>query len=538
MKKLVNQLKDKKNLKKFIPIVAILIILLCTSLYTVFIKVNTEKDTYVYKEEEVKKGDLIQGIVESGSISLEVSSLDYNLTINTEDEDTDEEDTDEAEEEIINYLEIEDVYVVSGQRITEGEALFKLTEDSIEGVNKKLRTLNTQAQIAFQEAETEYKIELLQAKSTYDTSLLQANKAKDSYNASATKTQENINSLTAENKVLEAQINYNKEKLAEEELWDSLEEAQTAYTSAQNIYKDTEVHNATAYASNYEDYKSAKEQLEAIQDQVSQLEDEIQENEKKINKNNNKIITYQSGINVESLTNESAYESAVLGGELAEEIYNDAISSLEEAVTSAKADMEEAQNNLEELNDFVGDDGIVYANGTGMVTEVFYSESDDLINKGAMVSYVKEEAYTVSIDVLEEDISSVKIGDNVNITIKAYADTAYKGTVLSITTAATSDYATTVSYPVIIKIEEDTSKLYGGMTAEATFVKDSVTDVLYVSKKAVQEIENKSYVYIKDIAGTQKMTEVETGFSDGTNIEIISGLKEGEIVYIKVKSVL
>ena len=453
-------------------------------------------------------------------------------------EDEEGEDTDDAEEEIINYLEIEDVYVVSGQRITEGEALFKLTKNSIEGVNKKLNTLATEAQIAFQEAETEYKIELLQAKSTYDISLLEANKAKDSYGASTTKTQESINSLTAENKVLEAQITYNKEKLAEEELWDSLEEAQTAYTSEKNIYEDTDVHNATAYASNYEDYKSAKEQLEAIQDQISQLEDEIQENEKRINKNNEKITTYQSGLSVDSLTNDSAYASAVLGGELAGEIYNDTISSLEEAVTSAQADMEEAQTNLEELNNFVGNDGIVFANGTGMVTEVFYDKNDDLINKGAMLSYVKEEAYTVSIDVSEEDISSVKVGDSVDITIKSYEETTYKGTVLSITTAATSDYATTVSYPVIIKIEGDTSKLYGGMTAEATFVTDSVTDVLYISKKAVQEIENKNYVYIEDAAGTKRMTEVETGFSDGTNIEITSGLEEGDIVYLKVKSVL
>lgn len=537
MKKLIKHLKNKKILIKFIPITAILIILLGTSLYTVFIKHNSGEDTYVYKEEAVKKGDLIQGIVESGSISLEVSSLDYNLTIYTEDEETEEEDTDDEDEETINYLEIEDAYVVSGQRITEGEALFKLTEDSIWAVSKKLKTLTTEAQIAYQEAETEYKIELLQAKSTYDTSLLEANKAQNSYDASTTKTQENINSLTAENKVLEAKISYNKEKLTDEELWDSLEEAQTAYTSAKNIYTDTEVHNATAYASNYEDYKSAKEQLETIQNQVDQLEDEIEENEKKISKNNKKITEYQSGINVESISNKGAYDSAVLGGELAEEIYNDTISSLEEAVTSAKADMEEAQTNQEELENFVGSDGIVYANGTGMVTEVLYGESDDLINKGAMVSYVKEEAFTVSIDVSEEDISAIKVGDSVDIIIRAYPDTAYKGTVLSITTAATSDYAITVSYPVIIKIEGDTSKLYGGMTAEATFVTDSVSDVLYVSRKAVQEIDGKSYVYIKDIKGSRKMTQVETGFSDGTNIEITSGLKEGDTVFIEVKSV-
>ena len=46
MKKLVNRLKNKKFRKKFISIAAILIILLCTSLYTVLVKRNAEKDTY------------------------------------------------------------------------------------------------------------------------------------------------------------------------------------------------------------------------------------------------------------------------------------------------------------------------------------------------------------------------------------------------------------------------------------------------------------------------------------------------------------
>lgn len=528
----IKEIKSKKSLRNIIIAAAVFLLLTGASIYTVFVKPNLEREQYVYIEESVQKGDLILGIMESGSLSLEETTLDYTLELNT-DEEEDDSDEEEEEEDSVKYLEVEEVYAVSGKRIEEGEALFKLTDKSVDAVRKKLTTLLTEAEIALSEAETEYKIELLQAKSTYDTSILSFNRAKNSYNASSTKTQESINGLSGDIKILEAEIDYYTEQLAEESLWESLEEAETAYASAKNIYEDTDVHNATAYASNYADYKSAGEQLESIRGQIDELKESIEKNQKSIAEKQQQMAEAQNGLEIESLTNESAYHSAVLGGELAQDIYNYTVSSLEEAVNTAQNERDEAQNNLEELNSFVGEDGIIYADGTGLVTNVSYRKGDDLVNTGAMLSYVKENAYTVSIDVSEEDISAVKVGDKVDIVMTAYPEETYEGTVTSITTTATSDYAATVSYPVTIRIEGNTKKLYGGMTAEVTFVTDSVSEALYVSRKAVQEIDGKYYVYTKGSGGSRKLTEVITGFTDGTSIEIISGLSEGDTVYIE-----
>lgn len=536
MEKIRGHFKSKRSLKRFIFMAIALFALVCASIYTVFIKPGMSEEKYVYKEETVQKGDLILGIMESGSIVLEESSLDYSLEIITDEDDDDEEDDDEEEdEETQKYLEVEEAYVVSGQRITEGEQCFKLTEDSVKAVRKKLTALYTEAQITLAEAQTEYEIQLLQAKSTYDTSVLEANRAATEYQASTTKTQEAMESLAAQNKVLEAEITYYNEQLADEDLWESLEDAKSAFTSAENIYKDTDYHNATAYASNYADYKSAKEALDTIQEQIDQWNESIEANQESIAKNQKEMAEAQSSLEVENLTNKSSYDNAVLGGELAEDIYSYTVNSLEEAVTTAKADMETAKSNLEELEAFVGEDGIITANGDGLVTSVSYSEGDDLINTGAMLNYVKENAYTVTIDVSEEDISAITVGDKVDITMTAYPEVLYVGTVTAITTTATSDYATTISYPITIKLEGDTSLLYGGMTAEVTFVTDSVTDVLYVSRKAIQEMDGKVYVYTKGAAGNKKLTEVETGFSDGSNIEITSGLAEGDVIYIESK---
>ncbi len=534
--KLRERLKSKKFLRKFLLAAIVLTALIAASIYTVFIKPRLSEDRYIYKEEQVQRGDLILGIMESGNITLDESSINYTLELEDEDDDDeDSDDEDDDEEETIKYLEIEDVYAVSGQHIKEGDALFKLTEKSVEAVSKRVNTLYTETQIALSEAETEYKIELLAAKGTYDTSILEANKAESSYNSSQSRTEESVNILSADIKVLEADIAYAQEQLADEDLWESLDDAQTEYTQALNIYEDTDVHNATAYASNYADYKSAKEQLDMIQGQIDELNQTIEDSEKSITEKQKDIAAARSGLEVEGLTNKGAYNNAVVGGELAEDIYNYTVNSLEEAVASAQADMDEAAQNLEDFQSFVGEDGIIYADGSGVVTSVSYGAGDDLIAAGAILSYVKEDAYAVTIDVSEEDVSAIAVGDTVDIVMAAYPDEVYEGTVGSITTTATSDYASTISYPVTIKIEGDISLLFGEMTADVTFVTDSVSDVLYISKKAVQEIDGKSYVYTKGQTGNRKLTEVETGFSDGTNIEIVSGLSEGDIVYIESK---
>ena len=66
-----------------------------------------------------------------------------------------------------------------------------------------------------------------------------------------------------------------------------------------------------------------------------------------------------------------------------------------------------------------------------------------------------------------------------DIECNAYPDEIYEGTVSAITTSADSSYSTTVNYPVTVRIEGDTGRLYGGMTADITFVTDSIEAVSY-----------------------------------------------------------
>ena len=107
---------------------------------------------------------------------------------------------------------------------------------------------------------------------------------------------------------------------------------------------------------------------------------------------------------------QQSYDSAVLGGKLAGDIYGYTLDALQDTVDEARTAVNEAQELLEDFEAFVGTDGIVYADGTGLVTEITYEAGDKLMNTGVMLSYVTRDAYTITIDVSEEDISYIKVG--------------------------------------------------------------------------------------------------------------------------------
>ena len=166
------------------------------------------------------------------------------------------------------------------------------------------------------------------------------------------------------------------------------------------------------------------------------------------------------------------------------------------------------------------------------MTNIYYEAGDRLTRTGTLLSYAKAEEYTVTVDVSEEDIADIGIGDSVRVAFTAYPDEIWSGTVDSITTTKTSDYAATVSYPVEIRIEGDTERLFGGMTAEVTFVTEMASDVLYVSRKAIVDQDGKTYVYVGD--GEEKqLQEVVTGLENSTLVEIQEGLSEGDTIYIQ-----
>lgn len=526
---------DKKFRKKMILFAGILLLLLLAGLYTLVIRPARSRENYVYKEEAVNRGDLVLGIMESGSLSFTEKEVAYDLDLSLiydDDESDSDDDEEDDEEDADKYLEIDQVYVVSGQQVEEGDALFSLTESSVAAVRRKISAALAEAEISLSTVQTEYETSLISAKNTYDSSVKKGNRASEEYQAATSQSSARITGLEGEIELLTLEITQAQEALADEDFLESISEAQTAYTSAKNKYEDTDVHNATAYISNLDAYEQARETRDQLLTQKETYENTIIDNQSEIEKKQKELQSAQTDKVLDDQQAKNDYNSAVLSGELAQDIYDYSTESLQDAVTQAQSTYDELQQLLDDFNVFVGEDGTVYAPEDGLLISVNCEEEEELTGESTLISYTTRDG-TVSIDVSEEDIAAISVGSSVEIVFTAYPEETYEGTVLSITTTAASDYAATISYPVLIGVEGDTGKLYGGMTADVTFVTDSVEDVLYVSRKAVFEEDGKTCVYRKTENGGMETVEVETGFTDMSHVEIKSGLSEGDTVYLK-----
>ncbi len=538
MEKVKNKLRNKKFLVKFIGVAVVFITIMSLAIYQLVIVPRLSQDTYVYKEATVERGDIVLGIEESGSVTLEESELSYDLTITTDDEDDDddddEDDDDDDDEESSKNLEVEEVYVSMGQRIAEGDQLFKLTESSVSSVQRLLESNLAEAKIALSEANEEYNIGVLEADNTRKETNVTAADASSLYNASVDELKAEISSYTGEIEALTAEIGSLQEDLTDEELLESLNTAYLEFVAAQNTFNDSDVQNFGAYTANKQALDTAEEAYEKIQDEIESMNEQIEDDREQIEKD--QLLISQANAALEFKVQEAGntYESSSLSGDMADEVYSYTVNSLQESVDEAQNDLDLAQEELDAFTAFVGDDGIICANGSGIVTAVNYEAGDDLEETGAMVTYAKEDSFTVSIDVSEEDIKAVNVGDSVTLTFSAYDDESWEGEVSAITTSVSDNHSTTVSYPVTIDVLGDTSELYGGMTADVTFVSDSVSDVLYVSAQAVEYENDKAYVYVKS-GNDYVQKEISVGFSNGSSIEVTDGLEEGDTVYIRSK---
>lgn len=77
-----------------------------------------------------------------------------------------------------------------------------------------------------------------------------------------------------------------------------------------------------------------------------------------------------------------------------------------------------------------------------------------------------------------------------------------------------------------------------GMNASVTIVLESVQNVLVVPESAVQTEGRNSVVEVLKDDGSKERVIVQTGLSDGSNIEITEGLEEGQTVIIPARAAI
>jgi len=134
-----------------------------------------------------------------------------------------------------------------------------------------------------------------------------------------------------------------------------------------------------------------------------------------------------------------------------------------------------------------------------------------------------------------EDVDALKITPDMKAYIKldAYADREFEGKVIFISPIAEIDANDLATYKVVISMEKGEAKLLSDMAGSANLISQEVRDVLMVSNAAFKNKQGKQMVIVKKEGGFEEK-EVQVGFTNGKQAEIISGLSAGdEVVIVK-----
>lgn len=512
-----------KKIVKLLLVLLVMIALVGAALYSVNKKQREEQVVILYKENTVQKGNLRNEVTENGSVSFGIVSEEYELELGENEEEDDEEEEEEK------YLKIEEVYVAVGQRIKEGDAIYRFTEDSVSDVRKNLQYAKTEAQIALAEAQTAYEIGVLEAQLTYDESMLTQTLAEATYTNQIARISNEIVAKNLEIEQLLVDIYKLQCELTDEDYLEQKKSIQESYEKAIKAVEEASDKFVTNQVEATDSLRNAQKSYEDFLEKADNSNEQIADKIKQIEQIQQEMAYYEVLIEKDLMMASQELETANLTGNIADVKQKNSLSSYETNLKKAQEELQECIERLENFENFVGD-GTVYAKGTGLITEVGYEEEASLVTKGTLLSYAVSDAMTIQVDVSQEDVTTMQVGDKVSVKFAAYED-IYEGIIESITTTATSRNSATVSYPVTVLILGDTSKIYGGMTADVTFIIEETENVLYVSRKAIVEENGKKYVYMKS-GNSYVLSEVSTGFTDGANVEIVSGLQENDVYYI------
>ena len=210
---------------------------------------------------------------------------------------------------------------------------------------------------------------------------------------------------------------------------------------------------------------------------------------------------------------------------------------LTEAIQSASETLQSAQISMENMQDTMSSYTIT-APISGTIIEKD-AKQGDAMTSGTTLCIIYDLSYLeMQINVDELQISSLTVGQKVQITADAVQSKTYIGTVTRVSMKGTASGGTT-TYPVTIQLD-DIDGLRPGMNANAEIVVAEANNVLTVPNAAI--VRGNYVLVTQDSPSASNADEtmtapdgyvyvpVQTGVSDDDYTEITSGLKDSDTI--------
>lgn len=466
-------------------------------------------------------------------------------------------------ENLTTELEIEEVYAVSGEEVTAGDKILKLTEDSVEEARKELERALEDAELAYRTGAIEYEQNLITAEYTRDSAILTGQQAKDVYDetvaslqSAVTRAEEelqdaeddiaeyesyvNDGSYKSYFKVDEYQAIYDENLKA---LTDKLDEwgigwSQITGGSAGSVQaggtagnvlgssgQDSNSSNVKTLASLYsileQNLKDLEEAQEKYEDAVTNASFNLQTLQLKLPSLQQAVTEAKENYEIQLAQAKLTYETSLSSAERAESDYNTTVEKAESDLASLKSTYEDAKENLERFESSVGD-GYFYASEDGTILRTMVRAEQTLTSDAVVFVYSNPKELTVTVSVDQADIAKLTVGDSAYV--QTSAGSGYTGVITAIDPVSSSDSRTSVTYSVTVQINVEDEE-------DSLSANESVTVVFGMTEEEIEQLQQRQSMQGRpdDMSGGDAMPQGGPGGgekpqSDSGNGEMSEGV--------------
>ena len=223
-----------------------------------------------------------------------------------------------------------------------------------------------------------------------------------------------------------------------------------------------------------------------------------------------------------------AYDNAYTNYENAKQLFElGAVSQSD--LNQLKMAYENANNTLRQAQ-MAMDYATVTAPISGTVTMVNANVGSFATASAPMFEIANVDTLEISTGINEQNVSKIKIGQEVLLKIHSVSDKWMSGTITEISMVMN---AQTKNYPVTIALANNDDDLVAGMYAEVQVAVEHAEDVLVIPVDAIVYKEAKPVALIAQAEGTVKEKALSLGINDGDYYVVTKGLQAGDQIVVK-----
>lgn len=278
--------------------------------------------------------------------------------------------------------------------------------------------------------------------------------------------------------------------------------------------------------------KTATAQLEVNQKQVNSAEQQLNSTQTSLEKLKINVDDAQRNYDREKAlfdagaVSQSELDASEKALNTSKADYNSGQANIEiskASIESAKASVEAQKVNIEKLQNDLNN-VVIKAPISGVISEKNVNVGQ-IINQGAVLAKINDISYVfATIQVPQEKINDIEVGKPADVTLEDN-NTVHNGTLDSIDLSGDS---TLRVFNCKIKIENSNKELLPGEYAKVNFSNtENNNKVITIPVSSLAGSEGDYYVFIND-NGVASKVAVDIGDADENNVEITSGVKEGD----------